>query len=60
MDNPLLFSMRLGAALYAAVGLLGIVAFHDGVPSVHDLTAGYGVAYSTIASSETMNFRAPR
>jgi threonine/homoserine/homoserine lactone efflux protein len=60
MDNPVLFGMWLGALLYAAIGLLGVIALHDGVPSVHDLTAGYGVAYSTVASSETGNLQAAR
>jgi hypothetical protein len=50
MENPL--ALWLGMALYAAIGLFGIFVFHDSA-SIQDLTAGYGVAYRTIASSET-------
>lgn len=60
MDNPVLFSMWLGAVLYAAVGLLGVIALHDGMPSVHEMTSGYGVVYNTVASSETGNLQAMR
>ena len=60
MDNPILFSMWIGAVVYAAIGLLGVIALHDGVPSIHDLTTGYGVVYSTVASSETVNLQAMR
>jgi hypothetical protein len=44
----------LGVALYAATGLIGVVAFHQGMPGLQNLTAGYGVAYSTLASSESI------
>jgi hypothetical protein len=50
MENPL--ALWLGVALYAAIGLFRIFVFHDSA-SIQDLTAGYGVAYRTIASSET-------
>ena len=50
MENPL--ALWLGVALYAAIGLFGIFVFHDSA-SIQDLTTGYGVAYRTIASSET-------
>jgi hypothetical protein len=45
--------MWLCVALYAAIGLFGVMIFHDSVPSAQQLSAGYGVVYSTIASSET-------
>jgi hypothetical protein len=60
MDNPVLFSMLFGAVLYAAVGLLGVVALHDGVPSVHEMTSGYGVVYTTVASSRAGSLQAMR
>jgi hypothetical protein len=50
MENPL--ALWLGVVLYAAIGLFGVFVFHDSA-SIQDLTAGYGVAYRTIASSET-------
>jgi hypothetical protein len=60
MDNPVLFSMLLGAVLYAAIGLLGVIALHDGVPSVHEMTSGYGVVYTTVASSGGGSLQAMR
>jgi hypothetical protein len=51
MENPPL-ALWLGVALYATIGLFGVFAFHDSA-SIHDPTAGYGVAYRSIASSET-------
>jgi hypothetical protein len=53
MENPLAWSLWIGVALYASLGLFGIVAFHDATPSVQKLTDGYGVAYSMIAPSQT-------
>jgi hypothetical protein len=50
MENPM--ALWLGVVLYAAIGLFGVFVFHDSA-SIQDLTAGYGVAYRTIASSET-------
>jgi hypothetical protein len=51
MENPL--ALWLGVMLYAAIGLFGVFVFHDNTPSSQDLTAGYGVVYRTMASSET-------
>jgi hypothetical protein len=45
--------MWLGVVLYAAIGLFGVVIIHQGAPSAQQLTTGYGVVYSAIASSET-------
>jgi hypothetical protein len=50
VENPL--ALWLGVALYAAIGLFGVFVFHDSTPSTQDLTAGYGVVYRTVASSE--------
>ena len=51
MQNSLPLRLWLGVALYAAVGLLGLVVFHDATPSVQRLTDGYGVPYTAIAVS---------
>jgi hypothetical protein len=50
MENPM--ALWLGVVLYAGIGLFGVFVFHDSA-SIQDLTAGYGVAYRTIAISET-------
>lgn len=54
MNTSLPFSLWLAVALYAAIGLVGIVALHEGVPSFQNLSSGYGVVYSTLASSESV------
>jgi hypothetical protein len=32
MQNPLALSVWLGVAVYAAIGLFGVIKFHDGAP----------------------------
>ncbi len=54
MEKSFALSLWLGAALYAAVGLVGVVAFHQSTPGLQNLTGGYGIAYSTLASSENV------
>jgi len=53
VENPLTLSLWLGVVLYAAIGLFGVVIFRDAAPMGQDLTGGYGIAYSTIAASES-------
>jgi hypothetical protein len=50
MENPL--ALWLGVALYAAIGMFGVFVLHDSAPGAYDPTAGYGVAYRAVASSE--------
>jgi hypothetical protein len=54
MDKSLTVSLWLGVALYAALGLVGVVALHEGAPSFQNLSGGYGVVYSALASSESV------
>jgi hypothetical protein len=54
MENPLTASLWLAVALYAGIGLFGVVVLHDATPSLLDLTAGYGVGYSKVVVSEAM------
>lgn len=51
MENPLIASLWTAVVLYAAIGLIGIVVLHDGMPSILDVTSGYGVGYSKVAAS---------
>jgi len=39
--------------MYAAVGLFGVVAFHDAGPVSRVVSDGYGIAYATTAKAET-------
>ncbi len=55
MENPLALRLWISVALYAALGVFGIVIFHDATPSLQKMTdgygvAGYGVAYDRVAS----------
>jgi hypothetical protein len=43
MENPLPLGLWVGVVLYAALGLFGVVIFHD-APTTLNLTAGYGIA----------------
>jgi hypothetical protein len=38
--------------MYAAVGLFGVVAFHDAGPVSRVVSDGYGIAYATTAKAE--------
>jgi hypothetical protein len=48
MQNPLALSLWLGVALYAAIGLFGVIIFHDAAPFMQD-TTGYGITASSAA-----------
>jgi hypothetical protein len=48
MQNPLALSLWLGVALYAAIGLFGVIVFHDAGPFMPD-TTGYGITVSSAA-----------
>jgi hypothetical protein len=43
MENPLPLGLWVGMVLYAALGLFGVVIFHDALIT-RNLTAGYGIA----------------
>jgi hypothetical protein len=54
MQNPIAqnfmaLSLWLGVALYAAIGLFGIIIFHDAATTLQDATSGYGIS---VASAE--------
>jgi hypothetical protein len=51
MEKPLIASLWTAVVLYAAMGLLGIILFHDATPNILDLTAGYGIGHSKVAAS---------
>lgn len=53
MKNSFAIGLLLGAAMYAAVGLFGVVAFHDAGPITRAVSDGYGIRYSTIAAADT-------
>jgi hypothetical protein len=53
MENPLALRLWISVALYAALGVFGIVIFHDATPSIQNMTDGYGVAYTAIAAPAT-------
>jgi hypothetical protein len=48
-QNRVALSVWLGMALYAAIGLFGIIVLHDAAP-MRDATSGYGIS---VASAET-------
>ncbi|MDE1973331.1 MAG: hypothetical protein KGI48_09125 [Hyphomicrobiales bacterium] len=54
MEKLFALTVWLGVMLYATIGLVGIVAFHQGAPDFQALSGGYGVAFSTLASSESV------
>ena len=53
MKTSFAIGLLLGAAMYAAVGLFGVVAFHDAGPVSQAVSDGYGVAYATTVKAET-------
>jgi hypothetical protein len=53
MNTSFAISLLLGAAMYVAVGLFGIVAFHDAGPVSQAVSDGYGIAYTSTAKAET-------
>jgi hypothetical protein len=44
MASPLVLSVWLGMALYVAVGLFGVIIFHDAAPIMQEATSGYGIS----------------
>jgi hypothetical protein len=54
MEKSLPLSLWLGLALYAAIGLFGVVIFRDAAPITQDATGGYGISISNaLAASES-------
>jgi hypothetical protein len=53
MKTSFAISLLLGAAMYAVVGLFGVVAFHDAGPVSQAVSDGYGIAYTSTAKAET-------
>ena len=49
MENSVPLSLWFGVALYAAIGLFGVVVFHETTPLAQQTTEGYGIGYSTLA-----------
>ncbi len=54
MEKPFVLTLWLGVTLYAAIGLVGVIAFRQAAPDFQSLSGGYGVAYSTLASTENV------
>jgi hypothetical protein len=48
-QNCMAFSLWLGVALYATIGLLGITVLQHATPTMQDATSGYGIS---VASAE--------
>jgi hypothetical protein len=53
MKSSFAIGLLLGAAMYAAVGLFGVFAFHDAGPVSQAVSDGYGIAHATNAKAET-------
>jgi hypothetical protein len=51
MENPLALTLWLGVALYAAIGLFGVIIFHDAAPITQDATGGYGISISSASAA---------
>jgi hypothetical protein len=51
MENSVPLSLWFGVALYAAIGLFGVVVFHEFAPIGQQTTDGYGIGYSTLAAT---------
>jgi hypothetical protein len=51
MQNPMVLSLWLCVALYAAIGLFGVIIFHDAVPTMQDATSGYGISIGGAATA---------
>jgi hypothetical protein len=47
MQSPVALSLWLGAALYAAIGLFGVIMLHDADPSAQDAMSGYGITITS-------------
>lgn len=53
MKGSFAISLLFGAAMYAALGLLGLAVFHDAGPVTRAVSDGYGIPYTTIAAADT-------
>jgi hypothetical protein len=51
MENPLALSLWLGVALYAAIGLFGVIILHDAAPITQDTMGGYGISISKASAA---------
>jgi hypothetical protein len=51
MENSVPLSLWFGVALYAAIGLFGVFAFHEFAPLGQQTTEGYGIGYATVAAT---------
>jgi hypothetical protein len=51
MEKPLPLSLWLGLALYAAIGLFGVIIFHDAAPITQDAAGGYGISISSASAA---------
>lgn len=51
MENSVPLSLWFGAALYAAIGLFGIVVFHELAPLGQQTTEGYGIGHTAPATT---------
>jgi hypothetical protein len=49
MESSVPLSLWFGVALYAAIGLFGVVVFHEFTPLGQQTTEGYGIGYATLA-----------
>ena len=49
MENPVHLTLWFGMAIYAAIGLFGVVVFHEFAPLTQQTTEGYGIGYATLA-----------
>ena len=57
MDNSFVFSIWLGAILYAFVGVFGLLVFYSHGPTTKALIDGYGVAENAVAAPQIGNHR---
>jgi Putative polyhydroxyalkanoic acid system protein (PHA_gran_rgn) len=51
MENPLTLSLWLGVALYAAIGLFGVIIFYDAAPMTQDAAGGYGISIASASAA---------
>ena len=51
MENYVPLSLWFGAAFYAAIGLFGVVVFHELAPLGQQTTEGYGIGYAAVAAT---------
>lgn len=51
MENSVPLSLWFGVALYAAIGLFGVVVFHEVAPLGQQTAEGYGIGYSALATT---------